>query len=159
MDCATHTPFRLLTKLGLSPVAKCHRSQNVATGGRILLPDAVTKCGHNHTDPLNQNKRGELPEELPLELPDVLNTPAFRAAWAEWVQHRKEIRKKLTDTSVKRQLAMLERIGHDQAIRTIGHTVERGWIGLREPDPKRFVGSAGGNREYAEPPKRIPRLN
>ena len=66
-------------------------------------------------------------------LPPSLDTPEFKKAWAEWEAHRKEIKKKLTPTSVKRQLARLAK-NPSEAVAIIEHTIEKGWIGLREPD-------------------------
>ncbi len=82
-----------------------------------------------------------------VKIPRALDTPAFRKSWKAWIEHRKEIGKKLTNTSVDRQLAMLEKLGEVVAIETIEHTIEKGWVGLRQKDAKepngkpRFDGS------------------
>ena len=69
-----------------------------------------------------------------VSIPPVLDAPEFRAAWADWEKHRREIKKKLTPTSVERQLKKLAAIGVERAVRCIEHTIEKGWTGLREPD-------------------------
>lgn len=58
---------------------------------------------------------------------------AFRATWAEWEQHRKEIRKKLTPTTVKRQFKKLAEMGEARAIASLLQSIENGWTGIFEP--------------------------
>jgi hypothetical protein len=61
------------------------------------------------------------------DLPDWLD----KDAWAQWEQHRKEIRKKLTPTTKKRQLAMLEKNKTDH-VAIIEKSIANGWTGLFE---------------------------
>ncbi|MEE9185238.1 MAG: hypothetical protein V3U39_12305 [Acidimicrobiia bacterium] len=68
------------------------------------------------------------------ELPTCLQTEAFRKAWAEWIEHRKQIHKKLTPLAVTKQLTRLAAMGETRALATLEHTIEKGWIGLQEPD-------------------------
>lgn len=67
-------------------------------------------------------------------LPDEFDVPEFRDAWAAWQQHRREIRKPITPTSLKQQLAQFTKWGVRRSIRAIEHTITKGWTGLREPD-------------------------
>ena len=67
----------------------------------------------------------------------ALNTDAFKTIWMEWVDHRREIKKPLTPTSIKRTTKMLERFGHDRAIESIGNSISNGWQGLFMPDAGR----------------------
>lgn len=66
-------------------------------------------------------------------IPPVLDTTAFRDAWSEFVAHRKDIKKPLTDRSRSMQLKSLEAMGHDRAIAAIHHTIANGWTGIFEP--------------------------
>ncbi len=66
--------------------------------------------------------------------PGSLSTTGFGSAWLAWCNHRTEIRKPLTATSVKQQLAGLAEIGVARAIVRINHTIAMGWTGLRDPD-------------------------
>ncbi len=68
------------------------------------------------------------------QFPAVLNTPAFRSAWDQWVAHRTEIKKKLTPTSVGQQMKQLAAMGESRAITTIQYTIAKGWQGLVEPN-------------------------
>lgn len=80
------------------------------------------------------------------ELPAELDSDEFRAAWASWVDHRGEIRKKLTPTSVTKQLRELAQMGQRRAIAAIEWTVAKGWQGIREPEPPR-----GGKMLFDQP--------
>ena len=66
-------------------------------------------------------------------LPKSLTTDRFMAAWVEWQIHRKEIKHKLTPTTIHRQLLKCEGLGHDRAIRAIEYSIEQGYVGIFEP--------------------------
>lgn len=61
------------------------------------------------------------------ELPEWLD----KEAWANWEQHRKEIRKKLTPSTIKSQLKMLEKNKEDH-VAIIEKSIQNGWTGLFE---------------------------
>lgn len=81
-------------------------------------------------------KGGDADAALAEHLPagSVLDCPNFYAAWRDWWEHRREIRKRLTPTAIRKQLKELEAWGADRAIAAIEHTVAKGWTGLREPE-------------------------
>ncbi|MEY2511974.1 MAG: hypothetical protein QOE26_2737 [Verrucomicrobiota bacterium] len=97
-------------------------------------------------------------EEMPLfpstgvanELPAILNTPSFVSAWEDWKSHRREIKKPLTTTSIKGQLAELASWGEQRAINAIRYTIRKGWQGLREDDSRN--GSTPDRREKINVP-------
>lgn len=60
-----------------------------------------------------------------MELPIWLN----RKAWAAWEQHRKEIKRKLTPTSVRLQFKLLEENKETHA-QIIKNSITNGWTGL-----------------------------
>ena len=68
------------------------------------------------------------------KLPDGLSGDGFSEVWQDWVAHREEIKKPLTAKSIEMQLSRLEALGPERAQATIRHTIERGWVGLREPE-------------------------
>ena len=70
-----------------------------------------------------------------------LQTERFKAAWLEWVEYKRQASKKLTAVTIKRQIHKAEKLGHDDAIASIGQSIEHGWIGLFEPTGK------GGQRQ------------
>ena len=78
-------------------------------------------------------------DPLRIDFPRHLDTSGFRGAWAEWVQHRAEIKAKLTPTSVSRQMKEFSRMGERRAIAAIHHTILKGWRGIREDEDPRGV--------------------
>ena len=59
----------------------------------------------------------------------------FLAAWENWVKHRKEIKKPLTQTQGLKQLALMGKKGERWAIDAMNYTIEKGWQGLQgRPD-------------------------
>lgn len=63
-------------------------------------------------------------------------TAEFLEAWQQWVKHRKEIRKNLTETAVMLQLEQCRVWGHERAIAAIRHSIMQGYRGLFEPPGK-----------------------
>ncbi len=68
---------------------------------------------------------------------------AFKAAWREWNQYRKEVPKKLTPSTARRQLALLAAVGPETAVRMIERSIECGWIGLFRPKANAAAGKHG----------------
>ena len=73
-------------------------------------------------------------DALDFVLPEEINTPEMQEAWTIWVQHRNEIKKRLTPTSCQQQAAQFVEWGVDRSIAAIRHTVSKGWQGLREDE-------------------------
>jgi len=79
------------------------------------------------------------------EIPAELNTPAFLAAWSDYLAFRRERRlPKLIPRSQAAQLAKMARWGCNAAIQSIRETIAQGWQGLFEPK--------GGNLARGTPP-------
>ena len=79
-------------------------------------------------------KSSEIPETSSLnQFPENLRTDSFKSAWAEWENHRKEIKKKLTPSTVGKQLKKLSAMGEAKAIQSINDSITNGWQGLFEP--------------------------
>ena len=70
----------------------------------------------------------------PDPIPKELDSLEFREAWAQWHQHRIEIKKKLTPTQTVALLKKFRTWGPERTIRAIEHTISNGWQGIREPD-------------------------
>lgn len=73
------------------------------------------------------------PAERGYEIPILLNTPAFVAAWGDYEQHRREKGKKLTPLAARNQLKALDAMGEARAIAAIHHSIGNGWTGIFEP--------------------------
>jgi len=142
----------LLVESGGVNIPKFERHISQSAKSRALTARRAAKCkaqkgnGQSVTRALpREEKRREEKKDhgfdpLRVRLPVSLQSEAFAEAWADWVVHRREIRKKLTPTSVAKQLKALEAMGRERAIRAIEHTIEMGWVGIREPDPPRGDG-------------------
>ena len=85
----------------------------------------------SNTSSSGKGGAGGKPEDVPIPL--TLDTEKFRQAWADWVKHRGEIKKKLTPLAVAKALKALEKLGHDRAISAIEHSIANGWTGIDEP--------------------------
>lgn len=68
-----------------------------------------------------------------VEIPEELNTPEFLQAWKEWQSYRKQRRKTLTESTIKKQLEFLASIGVQDAIVSINESITNGWAGLFKP--------------------------
>lgn len=73
--------------------------------------------------------------------PLPFGTDEFRAAWGEFEQMRREMRKKLTPTSTRRLFVKLLRMGERDAIRALNRSVENGWQGVFDPPAERGSGA------------------
>ncbi len=77
----------------------------------------------------NGNKSAIFLKAIQEFAPD-LDSLAFQEKWAEWEQHRKEIRKTLKPTTRSRQLKKAAQHTEEQAIWVIDQSIENGWTGL-----------------------------
>lgn len=77
---------------------------------------------------------------------------AFKNAWGEWEQHRKEIKKKITPTTRSKQLLQLRKIGERRAIAALNHSIEKGWGGIYEETNGKPLAST----QTPSTPKEIP---
>lgn len=68
----------------------------------------------------------------PTEFPEELDTPEFRATWAEWIAHRIEIRKPMKPLGAKKLLKSLAEGGERKAIESINQSIANGWQGVFE---------------------------
>ena len=111
--------------------AKRVAAHKARQGNDKVTPDALPEKRREE-----KSKGGKPPLDPPAPaagMPPVLDTPEFRAAWAEWVQYRKERRQSLTPTGIRQQLKRLAGFGHDGAIASIQHSIANGYQGLIDP--------------------------
>jgi len=81
-------------------------------------------------------------EAVEYTLPPRLDNPDFFGVWNEWLNHRGDIKKPLTQNMVKAQLKMMAREGSAVSIETMQHSMEQGWTGL-------FPDKTTGNKNNA----------
>lgn len=99
-------------------------------------PPSVAKCSVAKCSQEKPRKRQSPSSFDPKQesIPEVLDTPEFLTVWDAWCDHRVEIRKRLTPTSVRQQLAELAGWGERRAVAAIRHTIAKGWTGIREAE-------------------------
>jgi hypothetical protein len=96
------------------------------------------------------------------KIPPELNTPRFCASWAEWAEHRRQIRKKLTKSTAEKQLARLARWGEPRAVAAIEYSIEQGYEGIYEKKGASTNGRAATNpnaemiQQKTPPPEMAP---
>lgn len=106
---------------------------NIVSSGKPQLAHAEAE----EEEEADKEKTPPTPPKGGLVFPEALDNQEFREAWGRWEKHRVEIRHKLTPTSTASQLSALAKIGPDQAIIRINHTIEMGWTGLRSPEARK----------------------
>jgi hypothetical protein len=85
-------------------------------------------------------------ELIVTEEPFRFADPEFELAWNEWIKFREEIKKKLTPTSVKQQLAFLSKQKNPAAC--IRQSIQNGWQGLFEiKENKGFFNGFGNSKK------------
>lgn len=87
------------------------------------------------------------PRGAALPIPPELNSEEFKTAWEEWTTHRREIKKRLTASSIRKQLKLLASWGAAKAIRSIESSIRNGWAGLFDPDGRTGDSGAAVNSE------------
>jgi hypothetical protein len=129
---------------------------------RICHGDSVTKAGpekrreekrrskDQKTGAASPQLFGESePEPVqPAELafPPELDTPAFRAAWDEYVDHRRKSNiKPLKPHSVVGKFAEMAKWGEAAALESIRQSVDNGYAGLFPPKPLQAAGGTRGD--------------
>ena len=88
------------------------------------------KNDKNEKNVKNEKKKRKLIYKI--EYPPELDTLEFQASWQEWIQHRTEIKKKLTPSTISKQLKMLSKYPPATAIAMIEQSICGGWTGIFE---------------------------
>jgi hypothetical protein len=65
-------------------------------------------------------------------IPTELDTPAFRTAWGEWIQHREEKGVSLTQSAASKQLKKVAAWGEARAVAAIDYSIFKNWQGIFE---------------------------
>ena len=105
----------------------------------IDTPKDKDKGSDKETDKERVAKSDDFPEVVP----GPLNTPAFRAAWLDWLAYRRE--RKLAiwkPITVRATLIELAGLGEPAAIESIRKSIANGWQGLFEPKTTLTAGRA-----------------
>jgi len=88
----------------------------------------------------NKNKEEQKPE--PLVIQTSHDTPEFKVAFSNFIQHRKELKKPLTPMAEKGALKKLYEVDVGTAVKMIEQTIANGWQGIFE------LKGNNGNTQY-----------
>lgn len=110
--------------------------------------DTTIKSSLFKSSQVKSSQRGGDSQGASSVAPLPFSSDRFVSAWNDWQQHRKEIKKKLTPTSIARQFKTFEKWGESRSVEAIEYTIEKGWTGIREPE--RPDGPANGNGSLQE---------
>ena len=83
----------------------------------------------------------EKPGVAEVPVPPELDTPEFRAAWSDWLTHRRQIRKPLKPLAIVHKLRELIALGPTRATAAIRHSIGNGWQGIFEATEASAYGS------------------
>lgn len=92
------------------------------------------------------------PEENMPPIPDTLDCPEFQVVWAEWLDHRRKMRKKVTPYGARMQLRRLAQMGVERAIRAIRYSMAQGYEGIFEERHERKYAET---RKCTQPNSRV----
>ena len=99
-----------------------------------LVTDNVTTPSDNGDTPLVTTVTPEpsVNHNIETSIPDELKTDIFIAVWKEWKEYRKEMRKPLKPTTIKRQFARLKKYSSETAAAMLVQSIENQWQGIFE---------------------------
>lgn len=98
-------------------------------------PDKIREDKRREEDKPPVSPKGEptrkVFDPLSAEIPQSLDTPEFRASWAEWVAYRNGVPgKKLKQQSWLKQLRAFEAAGVAASVWSINQSIQQGWTGV-----------------------------
>lgn len=91
---------------------------------------SVTEMPQSKVKEIKVNKTKIIPLRA-FEIPFVEGSAVCKA-WLEWEQHRKELKKKLTESTAKKQIQFLGGRADSEIIAIINNSITNGWVGLFE---------------------------
>ena len=135
-------PISTMPKTTSETPPKRHQNDNDAT-----QPRAQEKLNHKYNTEdkkeTNKEKRSFLKKPVSssktspsktstdsVTIPDTLDCPEFRQAWTDFMDHRKEIKKPITDRAKRMTLKRLSNGTVKDAIDAIEASIANGWQGL-----------------------------
>lgn len=113
--------------------------------GTTFLPNEEPRSYEMRNDVPTERTGKEHKKEQEFSFPEKLDNEEFKTAWAQWVQFRREIKKRLTASTITKQLTKLATWGSAKAIQSIENSISNGWQGLFDPEQR--SGKASGNAE------------
>lgn len=122
--------------------------QPTGTGNRDKGKGKGTGNAGARREPKSKPAAG--PEEFPTEI----DTPEVRTAFAEWLEHRQQIRKPVTPQAVSKLLQSWSRAGPAAFVEALNHSIANGWAGVFAPKPQDRNSHHGNGKPNRESPAR-----
>ncbi len=119
------------------------RETGIAEGGKPTFGNAGNPHSSLDAETTAETTTKKVAKPLP-EIPAILRTPEFEAAWSDWLSYRSEIKKKLVASSAAAQLKKLESFGLADAVESIRNSIQNQWQGL-------FLPKTNGNARTQRP--------
>jgi len=103
------------------PTGKSYREGTGKSDNKVLANEALSIEQNTHL-PFSSNE--------------------FKLAWQEWIQYKKESKKRMPPTTIKLQLKNLSKLSEHDAIEMIDYSITQGYTGLYPP-PQDFHKAQG----------------
>jgi len=117
------------------PRSALNDNSEIQCGTQFLSNRELSSASIGNSVPTERTGKEQLKEQG-VSFPEKLRTPEFSEAWQSWIQFRREIKKKLTPSTITKQLTKLDAWGSAKAVRSIDASIGNGWQGLFDPDSK-----------------------
>lgn len=136
-------------KMGGRPKSVTSRNQ------RRLKKEPTSVTAETPPAPALPPAPAQIKEEPPtpkgdeIEIPVSLRTDVFLSTWSEWQTYRKEIKKAMKPTTMRKQLHKFEKWGPEKSIEAMNEAIEKGWTGFFEPTPIGLNGKS--HQQLSEP--------
>lgn len=111
----------------------------------------INTCGvHEKHTGVHETAKGGAPDahNTPIDTPIFINSEA----WEEWIEYRRQSKKKMTPATVKKQHGLLSQYSKPIQQQIINNSIQNGWAGLFPPKEQgnganRPGGYTGQNRQ------------
>lgn len=111
-------------------------SEGCLPNGANQTPTLRLLSSSPSSSPITVSKENKASPAAPCEIPEILRTPQFDSAWADWKAHCREKKKPLKPgtQAESAQLRKMAEIGPVRAVAAIRHSIGGNYQGLFEPN-------------------------
>ena len=137
--------------LGALPSAQT--GESICPNGQMDMPKRADQiCPNGHISITDIKHTDNKPDNKP-DIKQPFQSDSFFTTWNEWVTYRKEIKKRLTNTMIKKQYELLSHHSESEAIEILRTSIRNGWQGLfplrkQNERQRRMEGSAIGDHSF-----------
>ena len=113
----------------------CHADVTQKNDGMSRVSHATHAPKESESESESENKKRKQKKKNfsfvgDVFFPEKFKTEKFTETWTEWETFRREKRCALTETTAKKQLAMLSKFDENEAIAILDKSITNGWQGL-----------------------------